>query len=180
MTERASSLGFHKLREILISRKFKDQDNVPVAIPTVSALFIGSYGAATNLQALKQSEITHILCVSPTLPLKFPDVFTYLQLPVADQPNGRISIYFDKAFHFIHSALASGGKVLVHCFMGRSRSATIILAYLIAIHDFTLTSALQELRRVRPQAQPNSGFYQELVSLEARHRKEKPKTNLSS
>lgn len=37
----------------------------------VAGLFIGSYGAACNLPALQECKITHILCVSPTLPLKY-------------------------------------------------------------------------------------------------------------
>jgi hypothetical protein len=35
-----------------------------------SGLFIGSFGAANNLQALKLAGITDILCVSPNLPLQ--------------------------------------------------------------------------------------------------------------
>lgn len=57
--------------------------------------------------------------------------------------------------------------MLVHCFMGRSRSATIVLAYLISRQTLTLSDALYKLRAVRPQAQPNTGFYQELRALEA-------------
>ncbi|KAI9994651.1 hypothetical protein PInf_011474 [Phytophthora infestans] len=95
-------------------------------------------------------------------------MFTYLQLQVADLNSVRISEYFDEAFSFIDRALASGGNVLVHCYMGISRSATIILAYLIERRDFSLADALHELRRVRPRAQPNSGFYQELMALETK------------
>ena len=54
--------------------------------------------------------------------------------------------------------------------MGRSRSATIILAYLITRHGFTLSDALRELRRARPQAQPNTGFHRELIALEAKQK----------
>uniref|UniRef100_H3G511 protein-tyrosine-phosphatase n=2 Tax=Phytophthora ramorum TaxID=164328 RepID=H3G511_PHYRM len=132
----------------------------------VSGLFIGSYGAANNFEALKQAEITHVLCVSPSLSLKYPEEFTYLRLEVADLSSVKISVFFGEALSFIDSALSAGGKVLVHCFMGRSRSATIVLAYLIARHALTLSDALRELRRVRPQAQPNTGFYKELVAFE--------------
>lgn len=57
--------------------------------------------------------------------------------------------------------------MLVHCYVGRSRSATLVLAYLIARRRMTLRDALQLLRTVRPQARPNPGFYRELVELEA-------------
>ncbi|KAF4142028.1 Dual specificity phosphatase catalytic domain-containing protein [Phytophthora infestans] len=168
ITRKGTSSGFRKFREALMAKKFESHDNVPVAVGAVSGLFIGSYGAAINLEALRTSNITHILCVSPSLPLNFLEMFTYLQLQVADLNSVRISEYFDEAFSFIDRALASEGNVLVHCFMGISRSATIILAYLIVRRDFSLADALHELRRVRPRAQPNSGFYQELMALETK------------
>ncbi|KAL4174799.1 hypothetical protein KRP22_006728 [Phytophthora ramorum] len=154
------------LREALMAKKFESHDNLPVEVDVVSGLFIGSYGAANNFEALKQAEITHVLCVSPSLSLKYPEEFTYLRLEVADLSSVKISVFFGEALSFIDSALPAGGKVLVHCFMGRSRSATIVLAYLIARHALTLSDALRELRRVRPQAQPNTGFYKELVAFE--------------
>ncbi|RMX67096.1 hypothetical protein DD238_003792 [Peronospora effusa] len=163
--------GFRKMREALMAKTFESHDNTPVEVDAVSGLFIGSYGAANNKEALTGAGITHILCVSSTLPLNFPQVFTYLQLKVADQSSVSISKFFDRAFAFIDSALSSEGKVLVHCFMGRSRSATIIIAFLMARHGFTYLDALCELRRVRPQAQPNRGFYQELISFEAKQKK---------
>ncbi|CAH0475408.1 unnamed protein product [Peronospora belbahrii] len=165
-TKKGTLSGFRKMREALMAKKFESHDNVPVAVDAVSGLYIGSYGAANNYEALTGTGITHILCVS-----RFPHTFTYMQLKVADLSSVKISTFFDEAFSFIDSALSSGGKVLVHCVMGRSRSATIVVAYLIARQGLTLSLALRELRRNRPQAQPNSGFYQELVSFEAKLKK---------
>ena len=39
---------------------------------------------------------------------------------------------------FIHSAVMRGGLVVVNCYMGLSRSATCVLAYLMAKHSITL------------------------------------------
>ena len=40
---------------------------------------------------------------------------------------------------FIHSAVTNGGLVMVNCYMGLSRSATCVLAYLMTKHNMTLT-----------------------------------------
>ena len=40
---------------------------------------------------------------------------------------------------FIHSAVTSGGLVMVNCYMGLSRSATCVLAYLMTKHNMSLT-----------------------------------------
>ncbi|KAE9025210.1 hypothetical protein PR003_g12794 [Phytophthora rubi] len=157
--------GFRKMREAFMAKMFETKDNVPVAVGEVCGLFIGSYGAANNLEALKHAGITHIL---------FPEEFTYLRLEVADLPSVRISDFFDEALGFVDAALETGGKVLVHCFMGRSRSATIVLAYLIARQTLTLSDALYKLRAVRPQAQPNTGFYHELRVFEAAQSLQQP------
>lgn len=63
-----------------------------------------------------------------------------------------------------------GGRVLVHCYVGRSRSAALVLAFLMARRGMPLREAMATLRRVRPQARPNSGFYRELVEYEAQLR----------
>ncbi|KAI9910815.1 hypothetical protein PsorP6_010485 [Peronosclerospora sorghi] len=170
MAQEGTSEGFRKLRDALMTHKFKSgDDRVPVAIELVPGLYIGSYGAATNLDALTRARVTHIVCVSPSLPLAFPHTFTYLQLAVVDQSGVQISDVFDQACDFIHTALAAGGHVLVHCFLGRSRSATIVLAYLISRHNVPLDRALAHLRRVRPQVAPNRGFWTQLQALDAHH-----------
>jgi dual specificity phosphatase 3 len=65
---------------------------------------------------------------------------------------------------FISSA--SGGRVLVHCREGVSRSATIVLAHMV-LGGSSLPSALQTLRRGR-SVHPNEGFVRQLAHLAAR------------
>ena len=65
---------------------------------------------------------------------------------------------------FIKAALTSGGSVLVHRHMGRSRSATLVAAYLIAEHNLSWQDALRDIQRSRPSAAPNVGFLRQLKS----------------
>ncbi|KAF1314410.1 Dual specificity protein phosphatase, partial [Globisporangium splendens] len=181
-----SSSGFRKFRHLLMAKHFESRDNTP--------LFIGSFGAANNRDALQTHGISHILCVSPTLPLpyvdgliyhhidmnmnaitggmhrlrRFPDAFTYLRIAVADLPSVRISESFPLALDFIDSAVLKGGCVLMHCFVGKSRSATLVLAYLVARKQMRLETALALLRRLRPETQPNSGFLAKLALWKSR------------
>jgi len=62
----------------------------------------------------------------------FTDKFAYKIIPILDVPSQNILAYFENACQFIDSVLkTSYGKILVHCFAGVSRSATIVIAYLV-------------------------------------------------
>jgi len=56
--------------------------------------------------------------------------------------------------------------VLVHCTMGMSRSATLVLAYLVRHTNMSLAQALLHTKERRPVASPNPGFMQQLVAME--------------
>ncbi|KAI3746601.1 hypothetical protein L6452_09038 [Arctium lappa] len=71
-----------------------------------------------------------------------------------------------EAHQFIDAVEQKGGKVLVHCFEGRSRSATVVLAYLMMRKNFTLLKAWNTLRRAHRRVQPNDGFARILVELD--------------
>jgi len=55
------------------------------------------------------------------------------------------------------------GKVLVHCYAGISRSATIILAYLMVNERMHLHLAIKLLRDKHSISKPNQGFMNQLL-----------------
>eukprot|EP00455_Lapot_gusevi_P038253 TRINITY_DN4285_c0_g1_i2.p2 TRINITY_DN4285_c0_g1~~TRINITY_DN4285_c0_g1_i2.p2 ORF type:complete len:195 (-),score=0.28 TRINITY_DN4285_c0_g1_i2:270-854(-) len=67
---------------------------------------------------------------------------------------------------FIENGLASGYSVLVHCQQGVSRSATIVIAYLMKTKNWSLIEAYSHLRRIRSQVKPNEGFLRQLARWE--------------
>ena len=70
---------------------------------------------------------------------------TYKGIQLVDVPQTNITIYFNEVVDFIDQALAAGGKVLVNCEMGMSRSSTCVLAYLMLRHNMTAVNALIEV-----------------------------------
>ncbi|KAH9977614.1 protein-tyrosine phosphatase-like protein [Lactifluus volemus] len=87
-------------------------------------LYIGNLSAAKSVDLRRG--ITHLVSVCPDYPSQGPN---HLTIPVQDSEYDDILIHLPIACRFIQTALDNGGRVLVHCHMGISRSATVIAAY---------------------------------------------------
>lgn len=59
-----------------------------------------------------------------------------------DVPWENLAKHFLACNKFIKQALEQGGSVFVHCYAGVSRSATILVAYLMAEHQMSMFYAL--------------------------------------
>lgn len=73
-----------------------------------------------------------------------------------------------------HITFLFAGKVLVHCAMGISRSATLVLAFLMIYENKNLVEALKIVREHRGVC-PNTGFLSQLRELDLRLMSEKGK-----
>lgn len=150
------------MRAMSVAKIIRD-DKDPCMIE--EGLFLGSFGAANNKDALKSLNITHILTIARNLNPSYPNEFVYKVLTVHDSDDVYISHYFEECFDFIEKAKekieeakGQSGGVLVHCFAGKSRSATIVIAYLMKKHGMSLSEAFQLVKSKRPVISPNAGF----------------------
>jgi protein-tyrosine phosphatase len=75
--------------------------------------------------------VTHVLQVLSGLNPCFPTDLKYKVINVMDVPWENLTKYFIPACRFIKDALTNGGTVFVHCYAGVSRSASIVIAYLM-------------------------------------------------
>lgn len=136
----------------------------------IGNLFIGGALAARSVYTLQHLGITHILCLCSNeigqSDSQYPDLFDYKNFSIFDNEDTKISNLFEEASDFIDSVGHLGGRVLVHCFEGKSRSATVVLAYLMLRKDFTLLEAWNALKRAHRRAQPNDGFAKTLLDLD--------------
>jgi protein tyrosine phosphatase len=62
----------------------------------------------------------------------------------------------------IHESIMNGKRVCVHCKAGVSRSATVVIAYLMKYEKMDWHEAVQRVRELRPIICPNKGFLQVL------------------
>lgn len=87
-------------------------------------------------------------------------------LPLLDKPDENIKAHFDAALEFINEARQAGGRVLVHCFAGKSRASTITLSYMMTEMHLNLKESFEHLKTQRPIACPNIGFVMQLMGHE--------------
>jgi len=129
------------------------------------SLFLGSMYDALDRTLLEKEAITHAVNLTPA---KLPeDNVLRLCISIEDDVDEDIFQHFVPVCRFVTQALLQGGHVLLHCEQGISRSATLVLAFLMQSEQMQATTALAELKTIRPIACPNKGFWEALIQWEA-------------
>ena len=125
---------------------------------------LGEYWAAYEKDYLISKKIKKILICGNDLKAFFPKDFIYLKLDLIDKEDFDLIPFIDEAIEFIKNT-DEINKVLVHCQFGVSRSASILIAFLMKEKNINYDEALTIIKGKRPQVQPNSGFEKQLKSI---------------
>ena len=134
-------------------------------------LYIGDAEAASELGMLEELKIQRIISLGNEKEVKKYKYFEnieYLKIVVDDVDNENIGKYFAICNKFISLGF-DFGNVLVHCHKGVSRSATIVIAYLMYTYKADFYAAFQKLKSVRPIVKPNAGFMKQLQEYQLRN-----------
>jgi protein-tyrosine phosphatase len=139
----------------------------------LSSVFIGGAVAANSFHVLRSLGITHFLNATEDLFLPgtpsaqyIAQEFEVLRVPLRDDEDEDIEPYFFSAAAFIEGAVEDGGRCLVHCHAGQSRSCALVIAWLLLYKSFNLRDAVEVVQRCRPSAAPNAGYMRALGRLE--------------
>lgn len=129
----------------------------------VGGLYLGDVHAAGDVSYLTQNNITCILTFAKTsfTPPKHLGLQT-MKIAVMDSGNVKLTTHFEKCFKFIHEHRSAGRNVLVHCLAGISRSASIVIGYLMTMEEKSFEEAFNYVKEKRCIVCPNSGFLKQL------------------
>ncbi|XP_051575524.1 dual specificity protein phosphatase 19b [Myxocyprinus asiaticus] len=137
--------------------------NLDLQVGTIRPfLLLSSQDAAHDIDTLKKFKVTHVLNVAYGVENVFPDLFTYKTVTMLDLSETDITSYFPECFEFINQASQQCGVALVHCNAGVSRSASVVIGFLMSQEKMSFEEAFSTVKNARPSIQPNPGFMRQL------------------
>lgn len=120
-----------------------------------------------KVEKLRQLGIRRVVNASLEVPLLEADDIESVRVAVNDVPGKRnIIIHFDPVAELINKSVNEEKSILVHCVAGVSRSATLVLAYLMKYRRLKLRDAFIFLHSKRHVIRPNFSFFEQLIEYE--------------
>lgn len=126
----------------------------------IDKIYLGNGNNAANLNTLEKHNINVIINVTSELDNYFENDFTYYKFELLDEKDNDMKQYFSKFLEIINNHKED--NILIHCFMGSSRSAILVLLYLIKIKNMNLEDSLKFLKQKRDIVNINVLFIEQL------------------
>ena len=152
---------YHKICKKLGLQDYIYKKNVAPINHIIDNVYLGDFRCADDLDLLKKNNITHIVNCAFNLPNSFPNEITYKNLNLKDEKNQPLLSALQEAYKFIKDN--KDKNVLIHCVYGKSRSASVVLFYLINEKKYSFQEAKEFARKIRICVNPNEGFERELI-----------------
>jgi len=144
------------------------QNNSPIYDPFPSKItdniFLGDSNGC-NQTFFEQNNIGAVIQVMNEPPL-LPEHIPHLHIDISDKINVQITDFFSQCFAFIDEHIERNVNIYIHCALGISRSATIVIGYIMHKNRITYNDAYKLVHSKRPQIDPNFGFCCQLLVFE--------------
>lgn len=130
----------------------------------IDNIYLGNAYNASNYSVIRDYNIKYIINATRELPnfYEYYDI-KYLRVPVADNSENHISDFIQESVDFIDNAiLKNDGNILIHCYMGSSRSASIVTAYLIHKYKYNVHDAICFIKNKRDIVNINLNFIDDI------------------
>lgn len=152
---------------------FKDY-KVAMGEPThiIDNLYLGSSFNAGNYHTLKKFNIKIIINVTSEIRNYFENCneFKYHKFDILDDNKSSMVLHLNKTYDIIKKSQDNqDGNILIHCFMGKSRSLAIVLYYLLKTHKkdngdyMTFDEALDFIKEKRTIVNPTHRLAKDIL-----------------
>lgn len=139
----------------------------------IDNIYLGSAFNAASYDLLKELNIKMIINATTEISNYYEnsEEFAYVRYKLYDNNKNSIKKYLEQSFNDIRQHQKTiGGNILIHCFMGASRSASIVLYYLMRTKkhsdgtSFTFDDAVTYLKNKRITVNPTFRLTKDLAS----------------
>ena len=124
-------------------------------------IYLGDIDGAKNILFFKKEKINYTISLAGKMftPTYDKNIITFQKIiEIEDDPRENIIKYFKECIEIIENA----NKIFIHCMAGVSRSATIVICYLMWKEKKGVNEILKKVREKRPLVGPNYGFMKQL------------------
>lgn len=177
----------HEFNEVLQIEKYEDEKQsrrlyqeltflnrytVYFGPPThvIDNIYLGSAHNAAMLTDLQDLNIKAVINVTKEIPNFFPECFQYIRYNLYDNNQHSIEKYLEDGYRqILNHRDNTEGNILIHCYMGASRSASLVIYYLMKTmkhadgNSFTFDDALQFIKKKRAIVNPTFRFTKDLA-----------------
>lgn len=137
-------------------------DNIPAKI--VEFVYLGSQDCCDESVILKYN-FKYVLSIGVEATYKHPDVI-YKFIECLDIPECNLQPVLDIGIHFIKLAVDKCCNILVHCNAGVSRSASIVIGYIMFHKKISYVESYNYVKNARNCINPNAGFVKYLQNIQ--------------
>lgn len=137
----------------------------------IDNLYLGNAYNASNYVSLTNNNIKLIVNITEEIPNYYSDDtnIEYFNVNIKDLNSNHITDFLSVSVKKIRSFVLenflekkNNSNILIHCFMGSSRSASLVIAYLAKYHNMTIEEALNYCKEKRHLVNINTTFYNDL------------------
>ena len=126
-------------------------------------IYLGNVESALNKEKLKSLGIRKVLTVMSAFGNHYEKYeFVHKSIEVEDAYDTNLIKHFKECLLFMDGY----DKVFVHCAAGMSRSATVVIAYLMWKRKMSLSDAIDFVKKKRPIISPNLNFMRQLQTFQ--------------
>jgi hypothetical protein len=135
-------------------------------IEIINNLYLGDIFTIENYQYHQLDTFSLIINIS-NIPIRqitreYLIGINIIEIQFPDVPESNIGDYFDSTYNMINNCLLNEQKVLTYCKVGKSRSVSIIINYLMISQNISYELAFTQMITKKSSIGPNYGFIQQL------------------
>ena len=132
----------------------------------IDNIYLGSSTAASDIELLRSLNIKYVCNISDNIPNFFENKIKYFNISKKDNGKDNINKYeLEESFKFIKKSKEKNCNILVHCFVGRSRSVSVLIYYLMKEYDFSIKESIYFLKKKRKWINPSIKFIENIINI---------------